>query len=607
MIELAEVRDILEDTTSEEEDFSSPDNSGSGVSTSNTHHSFLFGYSSVANSLASFHPTPSQVFILWEVYKENVDPLLRVFHRPTIKQFIFSASNSPETVSKTTEATLFAIYYAAINSLTQKQCLALLGEDKDRSMRKYRFAVEQSLARANFLQSSSIMLLQAFVLFLLCVRRQDDNQVVWTLSGLTIRIAVSMGLHRDGESFGLSPYEVEMRRRLWWIIMTLDTRAAEDHGSDYSIIETTYDTKLPLNINDEDITPETKEPPEEKLGCTEMTFSLIRFEVGVTMRRLVNVTSGDPYGEVTAARTLEEKEKLIDICHRRIEERYLQHCDMSVPIFWVTATVGRLIMAKMWLMIHHPLQREKPTMSADVRDRLFVTSVEIIEFSRLLEVNESTSKWGWHFRTYMQWHAVAFVLAELCVRPLSPKVDRAWRAIDSVYDAWESTLNSAKRGMLWRPLKTLMSRAKQTRQRQIQEKQSLGWQMPHTTMNNNGASAHNTDVVMKEGQIHYPIDAASIGAAAEALGLNLNEDVEPQQIPTTGISMPMQPDITPAQRNLSDEDIDQWLRQDQMQMAQTDPQFMNWPNWDQVVKDFQTDIQRGDQQMPPVGEINDWF
>ena len=177
------------------------------------------------------------------------------------------------------------------------------------------------------------------------------------------------------------------------------------------------------------------------------------------MRRLVNAPAVDHGRQAAAARTIEEKEKLIDICHRRIEERYLQYCDMSVPIFWVTATVGRLIMAKMWLMIHHPLQREQPTMSSDVRDRLFLTSVEIIEFSRLLEVNESTAKWGWHFRTYMQWHAVAFVLAELCVRPLSPKVDRAWRAIDSVYDAWESTLHNAKRGMLWRPLKTLMGRA----------------------------------------------------------------------------------------------------------------------------------------------------
>lgn len=608
MLQVAEVRDILEDSTSDEEEFPSPDNSGSGSST-NTHHGFLFGWSSIANSLASFHPTPSQVFILWEVFKENVDPLLRVFHRPTTKQFIFSASNSPESVSKTTEATLFSIYYAALTSLTSSQCQALLGEDRDRSLSKYRFAMEQSLARANFLNSSSIMLLQAFVLFLLCVRRQDDTRVVWTLSGLAIRIAVSMGLHRDGESFGISPFEVEMRRRLWWIIMTLDTRAAEDHGSDYSIIEASYDTKLPLNINDEDISPDTKETPEEKQGCTEMTFSLIRFEVGVTMRRLVHVPASGPCNERASERTLEEKEKLIEMCHQRIEERYLRYCDMSVPIFWVTATVGRLIMAKMWLTVHHPLQQNKPTMSADIRDRLFVTSVEIIEFSRLLEVNESTAKWGWHFRTYMQWHAVAFVLAELCVRPLSPKVDRAWRAIDSVYDVWEKTLNNAKRGMLWRPLRKLMTRAQQSRERLVQEKEYLGWQVSNApTTNINHMGTQNADLVMTENPINYPITVGVIGAAAEALGLDLTDGAGPQQDTTTGPpNIPLQPDITPAQRNLSDEDIDQWLGQGQMPAAQPDSHMMNWPNWDQVVRDFQTDMQRGDQQLPPVGEITDWF
>lgn len=607
-MQVAEVRDILEDTTTDEDEFPSPQNSGSGLST-NTHHSFLFGYSSLANNLVSFHPTPSQVFILWEVYKENVDPLLRVFHRPSIKQFIFSASNSPESVSKTLEPTLFSIYYAAITSLTPGQCQALLGETKDRSLSKYRFAVEQSLARANFLNSSSLMLLQAFVLFLMCVRRQDDTRVVWTLSGLAIRIAVSMGLHRDGESFDISPFEVEMRRRLWWIIMTLDTRAAEDHGSDYSIIEASYDTKLPLNINDDAISPETKETPEEKQGCTEMTFSLIRFEVGVTMRRLVHVPPRGLCKEPPKAHTLEEKEKLIEICHRRIEERYLQYCDMSQPIYWVTATVGRLIMAKMWLMVHHPLQQDKPTMSADIRDRLFLTSVEIIEFSRLLEVNESTAKWGWHFRTYMQWHAVAFVLAELCVRPLSPKVDRAWRAIDSVYDVWESTLSNARRGMLWRPLKKLMIRAQQSRQRQVQEKEFLGWQIPTTSSTNtNNTSSQSADILMAENQIDYPITAGAIGPVAEALGLDLSDSAEPRQSTATGFNdASLQADNTPAQRNLSDEDIDQWLGQDQMQTGQPGPHFQNWPNWDQVVKDFQTDMQRGDQQLPPVGEITDWF
>ncbi|SLM39071.1 hypothetical protein LPUS_09493 [Lasallia pustulata] len=29
------------------------------------------------------------------------------------------------------------------------------------------------------------------------------------------------------------------------------------------------------------------------------------------------------------------KEKIIDECRKRVEEKYLQYCDMNVPIFWV--------------------------------------------------------------------------------------------------------------------------------------------------------------------------------------------------------------------------------------------------------------------------------
>lgn len=41
---------------------------------------------------------------------------------------------------------------------------------------------------------------------------------------------------------------------------------------------------------------------------------------------------------------------MIDRCHAHIENTYLKHCDMSTPILWVSATVARLILAKMWLM-----------------------------------------------------------------------------------------------------------------------------------------------------------------------------------------------------------------------------------------------------------------
>ena len=284
------------------------------------------------NTLSKLHPSPSQVFILWEVFKENVDPLVRILHRPTAKNILINASSNSENLPKAVEALLFSIYFGAVVSLTPSQCQSLLGDEKEKLVSRYRFAVEQAFARADFLNSWSLMVLQAFVFFLIVVRHVDDTRLVWALSGLATHLAQSQGVHRDGMHFGLTPFETEMRRRLWWHISILDGRASEDHGTDPTFTEQFYDTRLPLNINDDDISPESKEFPKERQGSTEMTFCLIRFELSAAYRRINQVHPAQRSdGKVDRCRTLEEKVKMIEECHRSTEQRYLQYCDMSIP------------------------------------------------------------------------------------------------------------------------------------------------------------------------------------------------------------------------------------------------------------------------------------
>lgn len=195
------MRDLLDAPTSEEEleEHESPHDKFS------SHQAFIFGYSSLKVDLKSLHPSPSQIFILWEVFKENVDPIVRILHRPTAKNILLDAASSVEKISKPAEALLFAIYFGAVVSLTEGQCRQLLDEDKAHLIKKYRFATEQALARADFLNSSSLMILQAFVFFLVFVRHMDDSRLVWSLGGLAIHLAQALGIHRDGSQFGLTP------------------------------------------------------------------------------------------------------------------------------------------------------------------------------------------------------------------------------------------------------------------------------------------------------------------------------------------------------------------------------------------------------------------
>ncbi|TKA49897.1 hypothetical protein B0A55_13647 [Friedmanniomyces simplex] len=174
-----------------------------------------------------------------------------------------------------------------------------------------------------------------------------------------------------------------------------------------------------------------------------------------------------------AAVTLADKERWITECHQRLDERYLRHCDMSVPLFWVTATVARLMMSKMWLMVYHPFQRQDggASLPNETKDKLFITSLENIEYSLLLETEARTMKWGWLFRTYMQWHALAFMLSELCHRSTGDLVERAWVAVEKTRDGrWGRPLTEdARAGHLWRPLRKLYRKAREARQRGMAE------------------------------------------------------------------------------------------------------------------------------------------
>jgi hypothetical protein len=204
----------------------------------------MFGYSSTNVDMISLHPPPEQARKFWDIYKENVDPIVKVLHIPSFEPQLLDAFQHPGKLSKGLEALMFAIYYGAVTSVTPLESQEWFGEDRTVLVNKYRFGLEQGLARANFLYCDEIIILQAFVVFLILLRRNDDARKIWTLTGLVVRIAQTLGIHRDGSHFNLPPFEIEMRRRLWWQVCILDQRASEDHGCDPTIVEAQFDTRM---------------------------------------------------------------------------------------------------------------------------------------------------------------------------------------------------------------------------------------------------------------------------------------------------------------------------------------------------------------------------
>lgn len=626
------MRDILDDPTDDEYDYPSP---GSGSSASANHQGFIFSFSSTALDLHAFHPPPHHIMTYWDIYKENVDPLVKILHRNETEKLLKEASKDIEHISKPTEVMVFSVYFAAVTSLSDDECLNVTRMTKEAALRKYRFAFEQAMARAGFLSTTELIVVQSFVLFLICVRRHDDTRFVWTLTGLLIRLAQSLGLHRDGKQFGLTPYEIELRRRLWWQIVHLDLRASEDHGSDPTILDQSFDTMFPLNINDDDIDPSMTEMPKEREGTTEMTFDLIRFTVSTTARRLSYAPPGPgKCRERSSKFTLEDKERLIEELHQHIEQKYIKYCDMTNPLHWVTGTVMRLVLAKMWLIVHHPLQREDlgKGLSQETKDRLFRTSVEVVEWSHLIETEKSTKKWGWLFRTYVQWHAVAFVLSQLCIRTHGPEVEKAWDVIRTIFDDYGGMVSATKRGMLWKPLRKLMAKAEAARARALEKQAvfpldgSIGPAMPPMDAVSDpfAVSATNDNLMNFNASTLSTLNGSSMnhGLPANAgLPNFLTIDQTQQQQPGMANASPWayndpsfpllsqalgsMPNTDGMQEMQGVDGLDNGLAG----MGAGDTSGLGELNldWDDIMKDFPTDQEPGLRSGPVMGGMTNWW
>lgn len=221
------MRDLLNYSSSEEDDHGGEDQltpSSNGTDSSGgrlTHQEFIFGYSSTMLTLRILHPAANQIMTYWSIYKSNVDPVVRILHKPTAEKLFQQAAENQATLTKSSEPLVFAVYLAVVTSLRPEECQAIFKLDREKALKRYRYATEQALARAGFLSTQEIIVVQAFTLFLTCIRRLAENKDVWTLTGLLLRMAHSLGIHRDGLQFGLSPFDTEMRRRLWWQICTL--------------------------------------------------------------------------------------------------------------------------------------------------------------------------------------------------------------------------------------------------------------------------------------------------------------------------------------------------------------------------------------------------
>lgn len=79
---------------------------------------FILGFNLPDDSPENLHPSPSQIPFYWQTFVENVDPLLKIFHIPSMNKVMRDMQRSPRFLSPCKEALVFSIYLSAVTSMT---------------------------------------------------------------------------------------------------------------------------------------------------------------------------------------------------------------------------------------------------------------------------------------------------------------------------------------------------------------------------------------------------------------------------------------------------------------------------------------------------------
>ncbi|KAK7429221.1 hypothetical protein QQZ08_004231 [Neonectria magnoliae] len=98
----------------------------------------------------------------------------------------------------------------------------------------------------------------------------------WLSAGSLLRIAITMGLHRNPKLFPtMSPYHREFRARLWATVLELSVQSCLDLALPLNFSVDDYDACLPLNYNDCDLDSDPQNGPAPMSVFTDATLQIL--------------------------------------------------------------------------------------------------------------------------------------------------------------------------------------------------------------------------------------------------------------------------------------------------------------------------------------------
>jgi hypothetical protein len=306
------------------------------------------------------------------------------------------------------------------------------------------------------------------------------------LIAIAVRAATALRLGEETAA-DYTPFDIELRRRLLFAIGILDTHSALDRGTIPILPSTTFKTP-PLNVNDRDMTPPDTLPVVSSSSITDMTHTIMIYEAMICQRRMYELSQNP-------AKNWEQwpkKVELIQTFEHHVQAVASKIGPSTEPLDTLTKISGSKIWLGLQLLMRRPPYRQTngtvpPWDDFNVLD----VATQVLE-QHMQPSLPMLEPWAW--KNWVQWHALAVVLAELTIHPRGERFDWAYSVATKSFEHYARIIADSESGMLWKPIAKLMRRVKRIKQDACSGALSNSLEYPTPLVDDTGSQGEITDL-----------------------------------------------------------------------------------------------------------------
>ncbi|KAL1618804.1 hypothetical protein SLS56_010363 [Neofusicoccum ribis] len=167
------------------------------------------------------------------------------------------------------------------------------------------FEAAKSRLSFDILETGSMMLVQVLALMANYVQKANKPNSGYNYLGLAKRVAVGIGLHKEYSDWAVTPWQIEMRRRVWWCLVIFDVGASITFSRPIEL-PTGIDIGLPQNFRDTDLTRATSRFPAEANETTVYTNLRCQALFDLAIKDIYSALISSPYPSADTLLSLDD-------------------------------------------------------------------------------------------------------------------------------------------------------------------------------------------------------------------------------------------------------------------------------------------------------------